>query len=78
MYRGLESLGEIWESRHSGMSQEMFYILLGKQPECFEFDEMLGVWLISGKHNSSIYRRVTVLSPTRTLVFCLVGRALAA
>ena len=32
MYRELESLGEIWESRLSGMSQEMFYILLGKQP----------------------------------------------
>ena len=40
MYRELESLGDIWQSRLSERSQEMLYILLGMQREGFEFMEM--------------------------------------
>ena len=69
MYRELESLGEIWESRLSGMSQEIFHILLGKQPECFEFNEMLGVWLISGKHISKCCNRETIAPSISELPF---------
>ena len=40
MYRELESLGDIWQSRLSERSQEMLYILLGMQREGFEFMKM--------------------------------------
>ena len=56
MYRELESLGDMWQSRLSARSQEMFYILLGMQPEGYEVTEMLSVSLISGKYISNIYR----------------------
>ena len=51
------------------MSHEMFYIVPGKQPEGFEFNGMLIVWLISGKHISNIYRSVVNNDKTEIILF---------
>ena len=58
MFNELENKCDVWNDRINDMSQYILYILLGKQPENVSFDEMLQVWLISGKYISTIYKSV--------------------
>ena len=58
MFSEIEDVCPIWKLSISYQGYDILHILLGKQPNNITFEEMLDVWLIAGKHISSIYRSV--------------------
>ena len=58
MFNEPERVNNTWADKISNRGYDIMHILLGKMPDDTTFDEMLQLWLISGKHISNIYRSI--------------------
>ena len=59
MYTDLEKLNNDVSNQILGNPQQLFYVLMGKQPDLTDFESMLDFWLILGRHISQMYGRAT-------------------
>ena len=58
MFNEIEHVSNTWADKISNQGYDILHVLLGKQPLDTTFEEMIHVWLISGKYINDIYRSV--------------------